>query len=69
MRRLADPARTSGEPEVTELEGYLRRVWGNVRAYVDSLGDQEFVTPREMSVDGDTLGLQSRGDLRARHAS
>jgi uncharacterized damage-inducible protein DinB len=59
-RWLADPAGTSGAPEVhisswDELEGYRRRVWENVRAYLDSLSDDELVTPREMNVDGDVL--------------
>ena len=60
VRWLADPAGTSDEPveRVTswdELEAYRRRVRGHVRAYLDSLGDPELVTPREMNVDGETL--------------
>ena len=37
------------------LEAYRHRVRGHARAYLDSLGDGELVTPREMNVDGETL--------------
>jgi uncharacterized damage-inducible protein DinB len=69
VRWLADPAGTSDEPEVRlpswdELDAYRRRVWGHVRAYLDSLGDDELVTPREMNVDGDVL-VYSPGEIFA----
>jgi uncharacterized damage-inducible protein DinB len=38
-----------------ELEAYRRRVRGHARDYLDSLGDGELLTPREMNVDGETL--------------
>ncbi len=60
VRWLADPTATTDEPveHVTtweELEAYRRRVRGHVRAYLDSLGDDELVTPRKMNVDGETF--------------
>jgi len=60
VRWLADPAGTSDEPveRVTswdELEAYRRGVRGHAHEYLDSLGDDELVTPREMNVDGETL--------------
>lgn len=38
-----------------ELGHYRRRVWGRVREYLDSLGEDDLTTPREMNVDGDML--------------
>ncbi len=60
VRWLGDPTGTSGRPEVRlsswdELEDYRRRVRGNMREYLDSLGEDELMTPREMNVDGDPL--------------
>jgi uncharacterized damage-inducible protein DinB len=60
VRWLADPAGTSEEPverveSWDELDAYRRRVRDHVRGYLDSLGDDELVTPREMNVDGETL--------------
>ena len=60
VRWLADPAGTSDEPverveSWNELDAYRRRVRGHARDYLDSLGDGELLTPREMNVDGETL--------------
>ncbi len=60
VRWLADPAGTSDEPveRVTswdELEDYRRGVRGHMREYLDTLGEDELVTPREMDVDGEML--------------
>ena len=60
VRWLADPSGTSDEPvdrveSWDELETYRRRVCGHTRAYLDSLADEELLTPREMNVDGDML--------------
>ena len=60
VRWLADPARTTDEPAepVTswrQLDDYRGRVLGHVRAYLDSLGDDELLRPREMNVDGEPL--------------
>jgi hypothetical protein len=55
-------------PSWDELEGYRRRVWGNVREYLDSLGDDELVTPREMNVDGDML-VYSPAEIFAHYAA
>ena len=60
VRWLADPAGTTDEPveRVTswdELEAFRLRVRDHARSYLDSLGDDELVTPREMNVDGETL--------------
>lgn len=59
VRWLADPAGTTDEPvelveSWDELEDYRRRVRGHLREYLDSLGDEELLTPREMDVDGET---------------
>ncbi len=69
VRWLAAPTATTDEPveHVTtwdELEAYRRRVRGHVRAYLDSLGDDELVTPREMNVDGEAL-VYSPADIFA----
>ena len=69
VRWLADPAGTTDEPVelVTswdELEDYRRRVRGHMREYLDSLGDEELVAPREMNVDGETL-VYSPADIFA----
>jgi uncharacterized damage-inducible protein DinB len=69
IRWLADQAATPDEPvgRVTswdELDAYRRRVRDHARAYLDSLGDQELVTPREMNVDGETL-VYSPADIFA----
>lgn len=60
VRWLADPTTTTDEPveratSWDELEAYRRRVRGRARAYLDSLGDDELVSRREMDVDGETL--------------
>jgi uncharacterized damage-inducible protein DinB len=60
VRWLADPAGTSDEPAERvesweELDAYRRRAVGHAREYLDSLGDGELLTPREMNVDGETL--------------
>ncbi len=60
IRWLADPAGTTDElAERVEswaaLEGYRRRVRDHARGYLDRLGDEELVTPREMNVDGETM--------------
>jgi uncharacterized damage-inducible protein DinB len=60
IRWLADPAGTTDEHEGPvkswgELEAYRRRVRGHSREYLDSLGNGELLTPREMNVDGETL--------------
>jgi len=69
VRWLADAAGTTDEPvpRVTswdELGAYRRRVRDHARAYLDSLGDDELVTPREMNVDGETL-VYSPADIFA----
>jgi len=60
VRWLADPAGTTDEPveqirSWSELEAYRGRVRGHDRDYLDSLGDEELLTPREMNVDGEML--------------
>lgn len=60
VRWLADPAGTTDEPverveSWDELDVYRRRVRGHARAYLESLGDHGALTPREMTVDGETL--------------
>lgn len=60
VRWLASPAGTTDEPverveSWAELEAYRRRVRGHARVYLDSLGEGELVTPRDMNVDGETL--------------
>ena len=60
IRWLADPAGTTDEPveqigSWDELEAYRTRVRGHDRDYLDSLGDKELLTPREMNVDGEML--------------
>ncbi len=60
VRWLADPAGTTDEPvedvrSWDELEAYRRRVRDHDRGYLESLGDDELMTPREMNVDGETL--------------
>jgi uncharacterized damage-inducible protein DinB len=67
IRWLADPAGTTDEPvERVEswdwLGAYRRRVRDHARAYLDSLGDGELATPREMNVDGETR-LYSPADI------
>ena len=69
VRWLADPAGTTDEPvpRVTswdELEAYRRRVRDHAHGYLDSLGDDELVTPRAMNVDGETL-VYSPADIFA----
>jgi uncharacterized damage-inducible protein DinB len=69
VRWLADPAGTTDEPEerVTswdQLEAFRRRVRDHARVYVDSLSDDELVTPREMNVDGEPL-VYSPADIFA----
>jgi len=60
VRWLADPAGTTDEPverieSWEELDVYRRGVRGHDRRYLDSLGDEELLTPREMNVDGELL--------------
>ena len=60
VRWLADPSGTSDGPVThveswDELDADRRRVRDHARAYIDSLGDEELSTPREMNVDGKTL--------------
>lgn len=60
VRWLGDPSRTVDEPvervgSWAELADYRSRVWGHVRAHLDSLSDADLVAVREMDVDGDTL--------------
>jgi uncharacterized damage-inducible protein DinB len=60
VRWLADPAGTTDEPveqieSWDELEAYRSRVRGHDRDYLDSLNDEELMTPREMNVDGEPL--------------
>ena len=60
VRWLADPDRTTAEPEPrwrtwAELEAYRRRVIDHDRRYLDSLGDEELLGRREMDVDGDPI--------------
>jgi len=69
VRWLADPAGTSDEPverveSWDDLEAYRRRVRGHSREYLDSLGDDELLGPREMHVDGETL-IYSPADIFA----
>jgi uncharacterized damage-inducible protein DinB len=61
VRWLADPAGTTDEPverveSWDELEAYRSRVRDHDRAYLDSLDDEELLTPREMNVDGEMIG-------------
>lgn len=58
VRWLADPAGTSDEPmerveSWDDLESYRGRVRDHARDYLDSLGEGELLTPREMNVDGE----------------
>jgi uncharacterized damage-inducible protein DinB len=60
VRWLADSFATTDGPveRVTswdELDAQRHRVRDNARGYFDSLDDDELSTPREMSVDGETL--------------
>jgi uncharacterized damage-inducible protein DinB len=60
VRWLADPAGTSDERvervgSWDDLETYRRRVRDHARSYLDRLGDDELLTPREMNVDGETM--------------
>jgi uncharacterized damage-inducible protein DinB len=60
VRWLADPSGTTDEPvepvdSWDQLDAYRRRLRGHARGYLDSLGDDELVTPREMNIDGETL--------------
>jgi len=60
VRWLADPTGTTDEPmerveSWDELEAYRRRVRGHARRYLDSLGEDELLTPREMNVDGEAM--------------
>jgi uncharacterized damage-inducible protein DinB len=60
VRWLADPAGTSDQAverieSWDELDAYRSRVRGHDRAYLDSLGEGQLVTPREMNVDGEML--------------
>ena len=58
IRWLANPSKTTDAPEEQpaswdELNAYRRRVRDHAREYLDSLGEDELVTPREMNVDGE----------------
>jgi uncharacterized damage-inducible protein DinB len=69
VRWLADPAATTDEPvpRVTswdELDAYRRRVRDHARGYLGSIGDEDLLIPREMSVDGETL-VYSPADIFA----
>jgi uncharacterized damage-inducible protein DinB len=69
VRWLANPTGTTDEPvEVVtnwdELDVYRQRVRGHMRAYLDSLGDDELLTPRDMNVDGEPL-VYSPADIFA----
>jgi uncharacterized damage-inducible protein DinB len=69
VRWLADPAETTDEPvermtSWDELEAFRLRVRDHARSYLDSLGDDTLVTPREMNVDGETL-VYSPADIFA----
>jgi uncharacterized damage-inducible protein DinB len=60
IRWLADPAKTTNEPEATamswdELDAYRRRVRNHAREYLASLSDDALVTTREMNVDGQVM--------------
>lgn len=60
VRWLADPAGTTDEPleridTWDDLEDYRRRMRDHAREYLDSLGDDELSTSREMNIDGETL--------------
>jgi uncharacterized damage-inducible protein DinB len=60
VRWLADPAGTTDEPveridSWDDLEDYRRRMRDHAREYLDSLGDDELSTSREMNIDGETL--------------
>jgi uncharacterized damage-inducible protein DinB len=59
-RWIADPARTSDiavEPvnSWADAEAFRRRVRGRFREYLDSLTDDELITPREMNIDGEMM--------------
>jgi uncharacterized damage-inducible protein DinB len=63
VRWLADPAGTTDEPVERiepwdELAAYRTRALDHVRAYLDSLGNEELSTPREMNVDGEMLAYR-----------
>jgi uncharacterized damage-inducible protein DinB len=60
IRWLADPAGTTDKPAKAveswdELDLYRREVRQHARDYLDSLDEEELLTPREMNVDGETL--------------
>jgi uncharacterized damage-inducible protein DinB len=67
IRWLERPTATTEEPAQRieswdELDEHRCRVRDHARGYLDSLGDDELVTPRDMDVDGDTL-LYSPADI------
>jgi uncharacterized damage-inducible protein DinB len=60
VRWLADPSGTTDRPveqieSWDELEDYRNRIRGHNRDYLDSLGDEELMTLREMNVDGEMI--------------
>jgi uncharacterized damage-inducible protein DinB len=60
IRWLADPAGTTERPverveSWDELDAYRHQVRAHARGYLDSLGEEELSTPREMNVDGETM--------------
>jgi uncharacterized damage-inducible protein DinB len=60
VRWLEEPGRTSSIPPEqigswAALEDYRRRVRDHSRRYLDTLGDSELTTLREMNIDGTTM--------------
>jgi uncharacterized damage-inducible protein DinB len=60
VRWLANPTGTTDEPVKSvkswdELGAYRREVRDHARAYLDPLGEEELLKPRDMDVDGETL--------------
>ncbi len=59
VRWLADPAGTTDEPVKAveswdDLDAFRREVRDHAREYLDSLGEEELLEPRDMNVDGQT---------------
>jgi uncharacterized damage-inducible protein DinB len=59
VRWLADPAGTTDEPVKAvkswdDLDAFRREVRDHAREYLDSLGEEELLKPRDMNVDGET---------------
>ena len=58
VRWLADPAGTTDEPVKAveswdDLDAFRREVRDHAREYLDSLGEEELLKPRDMNVDGE----------------